>query len=301
MKNIIRIKSISEVHAFLGIQKPKHPLVSLIPIDDDMINADYGESTYLFDFYQISLKQFEGQFRYGRNSYDFEEGSVLFLKPNQAITMESTEEMKGAKGWTLLIHPQLFHNAQLGKSIEEYSFFSYDANEALHLSEEEKENLTEVVQKIEHEYSQNIDRHSQTLILSNIELLLNYCNRYYDRQFFTRTNENKDHISRFENLLNEYFDKEKQLEHGIPTVTYCGDSLNMSGHYLSDLLKKETGMGVQEHVNNYVIQKAKNLLLSSNFSVSEIAYQLGFTYPQHFSKSFKKKTGVSPAEFRKAG
>ena len=261
---------------------------------------DYGDITYIFDFFQISLKLgIKGNLAYGRNSYDFEEGTMVFMKPNQTIKIENREEYEGSSGWTLLIHPDLLRKSELGRKIDDYSFFSYDANEALHLSEEEIETVSEVVEKIEKEYNQNIDKHSQTLIISNIELLLNYCTRFYDRQFYTRTNLNQDFVSKFEKMLKEYFGSERHLVEGIPTVKFCGEELNMSGHYLSDLLKKETGMSAQEHIHKFIIEKAKNLLLGTKNSVSQIAYDLGFEYPQHFSKIFKSKTGLSPAEYRK--
>lgn len=300
MNKIQHIESISEVHTFLGLPKPKHPLVSIIPIDDKMTNMDYGDVTYVFDFYQISLKSgIKGNITYGRNSYDFEEGSMVFMKPNQTLKVESSEELEGSSGWTLLIHPDLLRKSDLGNRIDDFSFFSYDTNEALHLSEEERETVSEVTAKIEKEYSQNIDCHSQTLIVSNIELLLNYCTRFYDRQFYTRTNTNKDYVTSFEAMLKEYFDSNKHIELGLPSVSYCGEQLSMSGKYLSDLLKKETGFSTQEHIHQFIINKAKNLLLSTTSSVSQIGYDLGFEYPQHFSKIFKSKTGVSPAEYRK--
>ena len=302
MKDIVRLESITQVHNFLGIQKPKHPLISVIPIDEKMINAEYGDITWVLDFYQISLKSgLKGKLTYGRNSYDFEEGTMAFMRPGQTMKVESSEEMEGNTGWTLLFHPDLLRKSALGRNIDDYSFFSYASNEALHLSDDEQETVTELVNKIEKEYNQIIDKHSQTLIISNIELLLNYCKRFYDRQFYTRTNLNQDYVSKFEDMLEMYFDSNRHMEAGIPTVSFCGEEMNMSGHYLSDLLKKETGMSAQEHIHQLIINKAKNLLLSTNDTVSQIAYDLGFEYPQHFSKIFKSKTGVSPAAYRKAG
>ena len=300
MHDIVRIETITQVHDFLGLPKPKHPLVSVFPIDNNVTSAKYGDSTYIFGFYQISFKSgIKGKLQYGRNSYDFEEGCMTFMKPNQTLKIESSEEYEGATGWTLLIHPNLLRKFKLGNIIDSYSFFSYEVNEALHLSDDEKRTLTELVHKIEKEYNHIIDRHSQNLIISNIELLLNYCVRFYDRQFYTRTNFNQDYITKFEGLLKDYFNNDRHLEKGIPTVTFCGNEMKMSGHYLSDLLKKETGMSAQEHIHHFIINKAKNLLLGTNNTVSQIAYELGFEYPQHFSKVFKSKTGISPAQYRK--
>ncbi|MCG8124397.1 MAG: helix-turn-helix transcriptional regulator, partial [Candidatus Thiodiazotropha taylori] len=198
-----------------------------------------------------------------------------------------------------LFHPDLIRKSSLGNNIDHYSFFSYEIHEALHLSEDERVSITGLVRKIETEYQQSIDRHTQKLIVSNIELLLDYCTRFYDRQFYVRTNLNQDFVTRFENLLRDYFNSEKPLDLGVPSVKYCGERLNMSPSYLSDLLKKETGRTVQQHIQDTVIDKAKNLLLSTNEQVSQIAYGLGFDYPQHFSKLFKSRTGMSPAEYRR--
>ncbi|WP_420547575.1 helix-turn-helix domain-containing protein [Curvivirga sp.] len=301
MNDIIRISSIEQVHKALGFSAPRHPLVSLIPIDKSIVEYDYGDATYVFDFYQISLKAgIIGSVTYGRNSYDFSEGSMIFSKPGQVFQFKEKkmidEEVEG--GWTLLFHPDLIIKSNLGKNINQYSFFTYDVSEALHISDEERATLDQLVAKIEREYKQNIDRHSQKLIIANIELILDYCLRYYDRQFYMRSNLNQDLISRFEAMLQQYFDEERCLDEGIPTVTFCGDSLNMSPQYLSDMLKKETGQTTLQHIQNFVIERAKVQLLNTKEQVSQIAYGLGFEYPQHFSKLFKAKTGMSPAEFR---
>ena len=295
----VRIQSVSQVHEFFGFDKPKHPLISVIPITDLMTNFDFGEITYLFDLYQISLKKgIVGSITYGRNSYDFQEGTVIFTKPDQALRIESNEDYSGASGWTLVFHPDLIRKSELGKSIDLYSFFSYEVTEALHLSDDEQKTLTELVDKIHKEYDQLIDRHSQDLIISNIKLLLDYCTRYYDRQFYTRTNLNKDFVTRFETLLKDYYQSEKPMEIGVPTVKYCGEEMNMSSHYLSDLLKKETGRSAQDHIHYFLIEKAKTKLLGTEDSISQVAYSLGFDYPNHFSKLFKAKAGMSPGEFR---
>ncbi|MBW9258030.1 MAG: helix-turn-helix transcriptional regulator [Candidatus Thiodiazotropha sp. (ex. Lucinisca nassula)] len=301
MSNIIHIETISDIHAALGLDKPKHPLVTVIPIDDRIKNYDYGNATYVLGFYQVSLKAgICGEITYGRNTYDFQEGTMVFTKPGQALSFKaSKEDLATEEGWTLLFHPDLIRKSSLGNNIDHYSFFSYEIHEALHLSEDERVSITGLVRKIETEYQQSIDRHTQKLIVSNIELLLDYCTRFYDRQFYVRTNLNQDFVTRFENLLRDYFNSEQPLDLGVPSVKYCGERLNMSPSYLSDLLKKETGRTAQQHIQDTVIDKAKNLLLSTNEQVSQIAYGLGFYYPQHFSKLFKSRTGMSPAEYRR--
>ncbi len=299
MSEKVRIQSISQVHEFFGYDKPKHPLVTVLPITDEMTNFDFGDLTYVFDLYQISLKKgIQGAISYGRNAYDFQEGTMVFTRPDQSMRIDNNEVYVGASGWTLIFHPDLIRKSQLGETIENYTYFSYEVTEALHVSEDEQRTLTETVQKIQKEYEQPIDRHSQALIISNIQLLLDYCTRYYDRQFYTRTNLNKDFVTRFESLLREYFEAGKPLESGVPSVRYCGEAMNMSPHYLSDLLRKETGRSAQEHIYFYLIERAKTRLIGSDDPISQVAYSLGFEYPNHFSKLFKSKTGLTPADYR---
>lgn len=301
MKDFIKIETISEIHQFLGLAKSKHPLVSVYRIGDALNNLGVDNFKYSIGLYQISFKDNCALtiVNYGRNSYDYQDGTLIFTAPNQVMEFKKTDKAGVNHGWTLAFHPDLIRKSELGKKIGQYSFFSYTSNEALHLSDEERKTVTDLAERIEKEYSNNIDTHSQTLIISNLELLLNYCTRFYDRQFYTRTNLNQDIASNFEHLLKDYYNQEKQLELGIPTVQYCGEALNMSPKYLSDLLRKETGQSTQDHIHQYIIEKAKNRLLNSNESASEIAYKLGFEYPQYFSKIFKKKTAMSPNEFRK--
>ncbi len=299
MNEIIRIKSINDVHRFLGLEKPRHPLVSVIQIDDRITNFDYGDAKYIFEFYQINLKQgFSGSMNYGRNSYDFDEGTLTFIKPNQTIQIENQDEIQGSSGWTLLFHPDLIRKSELGKSIEDYSFFNYDLNEALHLSENERNSITNLVIKIQEEYNQNIDKHSQELIIANIEMLLKYSKRYYDRQFFTRTNLNKDLLSEFNKVVRAYYNSDNPVQNGVLSVKECAKQLNLSVNYLGDLIKSETGRSAKDQINDYVIEKAKNELLGSNESVSQIAYGLGFEYPQGLNKLFKAKVGLSPSQYR---
>jgi AraC family transcriptional regulator, transcriptional activator of pobA len=300
MKEIITINTISELHDFFGLEKPKHPLVSVVRLAKELKDIEIEKFKYSVGLYQISLKD-NCPFtitNYGRNSYDYQEGSMVFMAPNQVLEVKKQNINREDTGWSIVFHPDLIRKSELGKKIEQYSFFEYSSNEALHLSDEERKTVTEIALKIEREYNSNIDAHSQTLIISNLELLLNYCVRFYDRQFFTRTNLNQDFVSQFENVLKEYYKANKQIELGIPTVQYCGQAINMSPKYLSDLLRKETGQSTQDHIHQFIIEKAKNQLLNSKESASEIAYALGFEYPQYFSKMFKKKTAMSPNEYR---
>ena len=296
---IITIDTIENGHKLIGVPAPKHPLVSVINLKDITKLPEDPNMKFMLNMYMISLKDgISCSLNYGRNSYDFSKGTMVFSKPNQVLSSEDETIENDAKGWLLFFHPDLIRKSELGKNINQYSFFDYETHEALHLSEEEQEVVTDIVRKIEKEYQQNIDKHSQKLIISNIELLLDYSNRYYDRQFYVRTNLNQDRITEFEQLLKTYFSSGTSSELGIPTVKYCGEKLNMSPNYLSDLLKKETGKSAKEHIYSYIINKAKNKLLGSTNSVSEIAYDLGFEYPQHFSKLFKKQTGFSPVKYR---
>ena len=303
MKEILRIKSISQFHKILGFPLPSHPLISLIDdnealgkseLDDSLLNIRFS-----FDMYSIMYKDnISGSIGYGRSTYDFQEGTIIFSSPGQVFTSPSKKELKDKKGWTLLFHPDLIRKSVLGNKIDDYSFFSYDVNEALHLSPKEEKFFFDLISKIQEEYSQNIDQHSQTLIISNLELLLNYCTRFYDRQFYTRTNINKDFVSQFEKTLKNYFQSGKLNEIGIPPANYFGNELNMSTNYLSDMLKRETGKSIKEHIDGYIVDKAKSILLNSNKKVSEVAYILGFEYPQSFTRLFKNKTGMSPIEYR---
>ena len=300
MSNIYHIRTISEIHQQMGLPKPKHPLVSVITDFGEAENLNLKGVRFTTELYSVSLKSdVEGTIYYGRNTYDFQEGTLIFLKPNQVVEYEpGNEEISHERTWSLIFHPDLIRKSELGQQIDQYSFFDYDAREALHLSEEEKNAIQYILNLIKKEINANIDRHSQELIVTNIKLFLDYCTRYFDRQFYTRTNLNKDIVSEFEKLIKGYYDSGKALEIGVPTVRFLGKEMGMSPYYLSDLLKKETGRNTIEHIHFYIIDKAKNKLLSTNQSVSEIAYDLGFEYPQHFAKIFKNKTGVSPSKYR---
>ena len=292
----IDLESIGDLHKLVKYAPPKHPLVSVIDHADFYKKRPKEDAFYCFGFYTISCKKFEGLLKYGKGYYDFSEGSLLFTAPGQVIA--PGPDVKVEEGWALFIHPDLIHGTELGRKIHQYSFFNYDANEALHISEEEKLIIKDCVAKIEREFSQNIDKHSQGLIVSNIELLLNYCNRFYDRQFYTRAKVNSDVLQRFETLLRDYFSQSSLIETGLPSVKYFASRLNLSPNYLSDLLNKFTGKTTQEHIHLQLIDKAKSLLWGTNNSISEIAYGLGFEHASHFTKIFKSKTGKSPSAYR---
>jgi AraC-like DNA-binding protein len=298
MKPILNIQSISDINNFVQ-HKTKHPLVTVI--DFSKMDESMEEGIRIScDFYSIMFKNYcANNMKYGRQSYDFQEGSLVCIAPKQVVTMDAEiEKRNDMMGWGLFFHPDLLRGTSLGKKMNDYTFFSYETSEALHLSDKEKQILFDCVQKIENELQENIDTHSQTLLVSNIELLLNYCSRYYSRQFITRKSTNSNTVAQVQTLLKNYFNTEKHQEKGLPTVKYLADNVYLSASYLSDLLKKETGMNAQDHIHYYLIEEAKNILLNSNNSVSEIAYSLGFEYPQYFSKLFKQKTGQTPIEYR---
>jgi len=298
MENITFIRSVSELHEIEEIHKPVHPLISVhyFDINDSgMSCCKEKKRKYVLDLYQIVLDEcIKGKLRYGRSSYDFEEGSLIFLKPGQLFYSDSNYVNYHSRGWALSFHPDLIRQTELGAKIEDYSFFSYEANEALHLSDKEKSFLFNIVKNIEAEYNQNIDEHSHELINSNLRLLLDYSKRYYNRQFYTRTPINKGIAIRFELLLKNYYEENKQFELGVPTVKYCGEELQLSPNYLSDLLKKETGRSAMDHIHYFLIEKAKAELLHPSNSIGQVAYELGFEHTPYFSKLFKKRTGTTP-------
>lgn len=301
--DILNISNISQFHEILGLPAPAHPLISFIE-DKDALNKEAMDDTlfnirFSSDMYTIMYKdKISGSLGYGRNSYDYQEGTLIFSSPGQVFTSPSKEAIKDKEGWTLLFHPDLLLKSPLSDKMDDYTYFSYDVSEALHLSAKEESFIAQIITQIQEEYSQNIDKHSQNLILSNLELLLNYCMRFYDRQFYTRTNLNSDFVSQFENCLKDYFNGELVTEFGLPNAKYFGAELSMSANYLSDMLKKETGKSIKGHIDGFVVNKAKHILLNSNKSVSEIAYDFGFEYPQSFTRLFKNKTGYSPNDYR---
>lgn len=293
----IRISSISKFHQLSNLSKPKHPLISLINLNEVVAQDFESPMSIILDFYTISLKKcISNKIKYGQKDYDFDEGVMAFLEPGQVIS--TTDKDNKAEGWWLIFHPDFIRQYPLAKQIKEYGFFSYSVNEALHLSEKEENMIELIFKNIEEEYNTSIDRFSQDVMISQLELLLNYSNRFYNRQFITRKNSNNDLLIRLKDLLDHYFRENLVLEKGLPTVQYLADSLNISPNYLSDMLRNSTGQNTQQHIHEKIIELAKDMLTSTNLSVSEIAFKLGFEYPQSFSKLFKNKMNVTPNEFR---
>ena len=254
---------------------------------------------YRYGFYTIFLKEIKcGDLRYGCNYYDYQEGTLVFVAPGQVMGIENNTNKFQPQGKVLIFHPDLIRGTALGKHIQDYNFFSYDVHEALHLSEAERKVIYDCFSKIEFELQHAIDKHSKTLIVSNIELFLNYCTRFYDRQFITRDVPNKGVLERFEAMLNDYFQSEKPQALGLPSVSYCADELNLSANYFGDLVKKETGKSAQEYIQSKVIDTAKEKIFDTTKSLSEVAYDLGFKYPQHFTRLFKQRVGQTPQEYR---
>lgn len=294
MDTIINFKSIKEYNDFNN-QETLHPLVSVVHLD----KANPRQLRRLrYSFYTVFLKKIMcGDLRYGLSNYDYEEGTLIFLAPGQVIGQDG-EDYYQPQGLALVFHPDLLVGTKLGEHINEYHFFSYAVNEALHLSEQERRIILDCFAKIEYELQHSIDKHSKHLIVSNIELFLDYCTRFYDRQFITRDNSNKGILERFESLLNRYFSSDNPDNIGLPTVTWCAEELKLSANYFGDLIKKETGISAQEYIQTKIINVAKVKLYDSSKSVNEVAYELGFKYPQHFSRLFKQRTGTTPNEFR---
>lgn len=293
-----RIKTISEFHDFYGLPKPEHPLISVIKLDGIDHEDDFR---LILDFYSISVKRgLNAKFRYGQQEYDFNAGVMFFIAPNQLYgKVEMNKEVTSrASGWILLIHPDFFWNTPLAKSIKQFEFFDYAVNEALFLSDKEENIIISVVQNIQQEYHSNIDKYSKNIIISHVEAILNYAERYYGRQFITREKGNHQILDRLEKLLSDYFESDDLATKGLPTVQYISNYLNVSPTYLRSLLKTLTGQSTQQHIHDKLIEKAKEKLSTTDLSVSEIAFELGFEHLQSFSKLFKAKTKLSPSEFR---
>ncbi|MFT3752895.1 MAG: helix-turn-helix domain-containing protein [Paludibacter sp.] len=294
MEKIINIKSINEYNNLIGIET-LHPLISIVDFEKSEPFCYFKSQMAM---YAVFLKDsICGNMTYGCSSYDYEEGTILFLAPNQVYGVASETKQKGM-GKALVFHPDLIHGTSLGRNMKDYSFFAYNVNEALHVSTRERAILNDCLDKIGYELEHAIDKHSKTLIVSYLELFLNYCQRFYDRQFITRSHVNKDLLTRFEQVLNDYFNSDQIVDSGLPTVRYCADKLFLSANYLGDLLKKETGKSAQEHIQLKLIEVAKEKIYEPGKSISEIAFELGFKYPQHFIRMFKKETGYTPTEYR---
>lgn len=295
MEKEYNFKTISEYNSFNN-HETLHPLVSVI----DFSKAKKRTGSKMnFDLYCIFLKDVKcGDLKYGRHNYDYQEGTLVFVSPVQTIDVENKVDLYQPMGHGLVFHPDLIRGTSLGKALSEYHFFSYHTNEALHLSSKERQLILDLFEKVKSELEQSIDKHSKKLIASTVELLLNYCDRFYDRQFITRETANKGVLEHFEELLNGYFKSEKPYSIGLPSVAYCAEQLHFSANYFGDLIKKETGKTAQEFIQEKIINVAKDKIFERDRSVSEIAYELGFRYPQHFIRLFKKRVGHTPNEYR---
>ena len=295
MEKILRIDTVSEHDVFYG-KENLHPLVSIM--DFDGRTPKVYASRMNFGFYAVYLKDVKcGDIKYGRHTYDYQDRTLVFVAPGQVINVDINKDYK-PQGYALLFHPDLIRGTSLGKHIDDYTFFSYQSREALHLSEKERKIVLDCFSKIKYELEQGTDKHSKILIATNIELFLNYCRRFYDRQFISRADTNKDTLEKFEDFLNEYFGSDKPQTIGLPSVTYSAEQLHLSPNYFGDLIKKETGKTALEYIQLKVIDLAKEKIVSDKKSVGEIAYELGFKYPQHFTRLFKQHVGHTPKEYR---
>ncbi|NAS13712.1 helix-turn-helix domain-containing protein [Poritiphilus flavus] len=295
-----RFKTISDFHQYGNLPKPEHPLISLVDYGKVSYPADDHQIKWVQEFYSIGLKRnVSAKFNYGQQQYDFDEGVLTFVAPQQVLTVKVNQNIKTeASGWLLLVHPDFFWGTSLAKTIKNYDFFGYAVNEALFLSEKEERIIDDLLRNIQREYQSNMDKFSENIIVSQIELLLNYGERYYERQFITRKITNHQVLIKLEEILNGHFKKENTLSRGIPTVVEIARHLNLSPNYLSALLKAVSGQSTQQHIHNKLIEIAKEKLSTTELSVSEIAFELGFEHPTSFSKLFKNKTNVSPMAFR---
>ncbi|WP_196890245.1 helix-turn-helix domain-containing protein [Aureivirga sp. CE67] len=284
----------------MNLPGPKHPLITFIDYSETPFKMKLPKHKFICNFYQISFKSDQNGFvKYGRETYDYQEGTLIYVAPNQVVEYATSDEVEMNSGWTLFFHADLIRSFSLDKKMKDYSFFNYQSNEALHISEKEKEIIESIMHKIQIELDSNLDDFSEEVIVSNLELLFNYSKRFYNRQFITRKRFNSDVISEFIDLLENYFEKNIQQESGLPTTQYFAEKLNYSSNYLNELVKKQTGKSVSEHINFKVLELAKSSLLNTTKTVSEIAFELGFTYSQYFSRFFKKNTGKTPIEYRK--
>lgn len=301
---LFRFKTITEYHRAAGLPKPAHPLISVIHMDDITLPVAEIPFSLIYDFYSISLKKVSpAKFKYGQQAGDFDEGVLFFMSPGQLFGIDTPVDMatvKRPEGWMILIHPDFLWNTALAKTIKQYEYFNYSVYEALYLSDKEENMLTAIANQIEQEYHANIDRFSQDVIIAQLELLLTYSERFYQRQFITRKIASHELLIRLEDYLSNYFNSGALAKQGLPSVTSIAEALNISPGYLSGLLKSLTGQSTQQHLHNKLIDLAKEKLSTTNLTVSEIAYELGFEHLQSFSKLFKTKTSLSPLEFRQS-
>jgi AraC-like DNA-binding protein len=298
MSELYRFDTVARYNDFNN-HETLHPLVSVIDFSKAEVRTG---KKMVFGVYCIILKEVEcGNLIYGRNTYDYQQGTLVFISPGQVVDVQNKTEPYQPMGHGLVFHPDMIHGTTLAKSFNDYHFFGYQTNEALHLSDRERQIVLDCFSKIEFELQQSIDKHSKKLIASNIELFLNYCERFYDRQFITRENENRGILETFEELLNNYFQSDKPQAIGLPTVSYFADECHLSANYFGDLIKKETGKSAQEYIQLKIIDVAKRRLFDPSATISQIAYELGFNYPQHFSRMFKDRVGTSPSNYRASG
>ncbi|MEL1243867.1 helix-turn-helix transcriptional regulator [Flavobacterium sp. DGU11] len=299
-KNIVRFRSISESHEAFGLPKPQHPLISLIHFsENNPFNTEMAPIYDVLDFYKITfITKNSGRLKYGQDYYDYDDGSMLFTAPNQLVG--TTEYNSNTYAYLLLIHPDFLLGYPLAKKIKQYGYFSYSMNEALHLSSQEREIILSVYKIMEQEINARVDEFSQEVIVSQIDLLLSYVNRFYKRQFITRKAVNNDVLQKTEAILDDYFNTQQTLNKGIPTVQFLSEQLHLSPGYISDLLRSQIGQNAQQYIHLKLIEKAKERLSTTHLTVSEIAFELGFEHPQSFSKLFKSKTKLSPLEFRQS-
>lgn len=302
MKDLKHFKKVGDYHKLAAIAPPEHPLISLVDYGEVKYPPDIRDLAWKQDYYTIGMKRnVPHKMFYGQQQYDFDEGIMTFIAPQQIMSLGDNPNI-GAKpsGWLLLVHPDFLWGSSLAEQIRRFDFFGYTANEALFLSAKEEQMMLDLLQNIRSEYQANIDKFSQKIIIAQLELLLNYAERFYERQFITRKITNHEILGRLEKLLADYFKGDDLVDKGLPTVGYIAEGLNISPNYLSSMLKSLTGQSTQQHIHNKVIEKAKEQLTATSLSVGEIAYQLGFEHPASFTKLFKNKTDMSPLEFRKA-
>jgi AraC-like DNA-binding protein len=302
MADIQRVKTISEFHRTRRLEAPEHPLISVVDYAKVDLMPELRDKSWMFDFYFISLKKnLSAKIKYGQKSYDFDEGVMFFIAPGQVFRIDrAPTPSQERSGWMLLIHPDFFWNASLAKEIKRYEYFGYSINEALFVSNREEQIMMGIIEIIRLEYKANPDKYSQRIIISQIETLLNYSERFYNRQFLTREKTNHKILGNLEEILSNYFNQDDLIDKGLPTVAYLGEALHISPKYLSSLLRIVTGKSAQQHIHEKLIEKAKSQLGTTNLTIGEIAYTLGFEHPQSFSKFFKSKTNISPLEFRKS-